>query len=140
MVFKSTKGMAVNKKEYGNNPYLDEIKRPKAFHLPTIQMMLLYPPTNRYVLWIISNAPYAYNVYFFGRFVQKNPKLIDEGAILKRALNVLSVLHVQKMIKRDENDNWKITVKGELYRLASHPNFGFYTLSFGADLQLHYLY
>src|SRR5437773_10848947 len=108
--------------------------RPKRFHLPTIQMILLYPPTPRHILWVIANDPSAFNFRYFGQFAAKNPKLAERDSPLGKALDMLGSLKVQHFVKELPNGDWRITIKGQLYRLTTHPQWIFVQLFLGAAL------
>jgi hypothetical protein len=103
--------------------FIIEKKIPKGFHLATILMMTEYPPTDRYILWIISKAPYAFNIAYWGQFVQKNPSMANQDSKFGKALEALRTLKIRGLIKQRKNQNWKITLKGKLFRFTTHPQF-----------------
>ncbi len=113
---------------------IKEIKPPKGIYLSTIFMIVTYPPTDRYILWIISKSPYAFNIDYFAQFVLKNPKMADKGSALSRALETVGSLKIRGLIKQDENRNWRITLKGKGSRFTTHPNFALFGLAFAAFL------
>lgn len=103
--------------------YIVETKPPKAFHMPTIAMISAREPTERYVLWIISKCPYAFNPLFTGQFFSKHPELVKEDSNFRKAYKILDSLYAQKMIRPDVDGNYHLTILGRLHRLRTHPAF-----------------
>ena len=96
-------------------------KRIKAFkNRPVIQFILNNEPTDRFILWIISHDPTAFNPLYHGQFVTANIALAQEGGALFKALKTVQSLQVRKLIKQDRNMNWGITFWGYLFRVRTH--------------------
>ena len=89
-------------------------------------------PTDRFVLWFISNYKYAFNVFFTSDFAQwmKPPDGDISKWQLSKYLVVVKSLSDRHLIEYADNQRltYKITLKGQIYRTTSHPAFPFITL------------
>jgi hypothetical protein len=107
-------------------------KRPKSFHLSSIQMVLEYEPTERWILWIIAKYPYVFNMYFLSDIIQSSKDdQTTEDSKLGRALKTLRSLKTKGFVKQNKNRlKWKITLKGQLHRFVTHPQYDIFKTSF----------
>lgn len=98
--------------------------RPKDFHVSPVEMVTKFEPTDRYILWIISNYPYIFNMHFMGDALKMNWSLGDENSPLDKALTVLRSLRMRRLIKQSKDRlKWSITLKGQIFRITSHPSY-----------------
>lgn len=100
--------------------FIIETKRPKAFDLPTINMITWREPTDAYVLWIVSNCKYAFNPLYTGQFVAKNPELASADSNLTKATKIVDGLITRKYLRKDTDFNLYLTCWGHLHRLKQH--------------------
>ena len=92
-------------------------------------MMTEYPPTDRYILWVISKAPYAFNIAYWGQFVQENPSMSNPDSKFGKAVETVRTLGIRGFVKQKQNLNWKITLKGKLFRFTTHPQFALFPIA-----------
>jgi len=99
------------------------LKNKKLRGRSVIEWMLYYEPTERIMLWIISNYKEAFNPKHFLQYAKSNNPQDPNDHKLKRHLEMLQALKGKGLIKQDGDLNYHVTLKGQLYRLTTHPGW-----------------
>jgi hypothetical protein len=120
-MFINTNGGAVPRPE-------KQDKIPKAFKGQNALIKVAFSePTDRYVLWILANNPYCYNAFFHSDYTAWSKPPITPNNIypLYKHMAVLKSLQDRQFIEHPNGDLfiYKITLKGQLFRLHTHPAF-----------------
>lgn len=103
--------------------------RPKVFDGKPWPLAIIdfSEPTDRYVLWFISNYKYAFNVFYTSDFSQwmKPPEGDVSKWPLSKYLVVVKSLSDRNLIEFGDKQRltYKVTLKGQLYRLTTHPQW-----------------
>ena len=103
-------------------------KKVKAAHkITTFNRVLLTAPTERFILWALAKDSKLFNIDPLIKIGVK-PDLMKAGADsnLSKALGIFQNLIDRGYINQNY-DNSKITLKGQLYRLSTHPSLGLWT-------------
>jgi hypothetical protein len=114
-------------------PSRQDIK-PKAFQgkpFP-LAMIAFSEPTDRYVLWFISNYPYAFNIFYVADFGEWMAPGNDVNQWpLSKHLKVVKSLMDRQFIKHGDEKRLtlKITFKGKIYRLWTNTTFQFWAIA-----------
>lgn len=101
---------------------------------PTIAMITLFEPTDRYIMWVIANDKSAYNIKFWIQFKDTVPEINDANSNFGEARKMLDSLRNRKMIYQDQNGDWHITKKGNIIRFITHPFFPLIAILFSATV------
>lgn len=112
--------------------------RPKVFEGKPwpLAIIAFSEPTDRYVLWFISNYKYAFNVFYTSDYIQWNKP--PEGDKSKWPLYkyqvVIKSLMDRHLIKYGDNKRLTLvlTNKGKLFRLTTHPGWPIIPVIFAA--------
>ena len=97
----------------------ETVKPLKGKHI--IQLISTRPPTERRILWIVYHRKQAFNARYTSQFVSKSGHLIEPNSYFNQACAMLDSLNLDGYIKQDEDWNWHVTIKGQLYRFIKHP-------------------
>ena len=111
---------------------------PKAFEVnPVVMVAGFETPTERRMLWMIAHYPYLLNSFFLDDLGRDNNGNFKVTPKMEEALKVLHSLKLKHYIKQSEdNIAYYITIKGQLHRLTSHPQWIFIQLLLAAFLAL----
>ena len=115
--------------------------RPRAFkNRPwPLGIIAFDEPTDRYVLWLIANYPYIFNVFYDSDFMNWM-KPNTNGDLTNYPLNkygvVVNSLKNRHLIEYGDKQRLtlKITAKGQIYRIYTHSTFNFWVLTLGVLL------
>lgn len=94
------------------------LKGKQVLHLITLR-----EPTKRRILWIIQNRKEAFNPLFHTQFSVKSAELRKLDSDYTRALRMLDCLEIDGLVKQDKDYNWRVTIKGQCYRLITNTYF-----------------
>jgi len=105
--------------------------QPKAFGRKDPKLFVAFSePTDRLVLWFIANYPFAFNVFFttdFFRWMAMDSSNIDSvnNHPITKHLKVVKSLEDRHLIKFGDKQRltYKVTFKGQLYRLYTNTTF-----------------
>jgi len=115
--------------------------RPKVFKDKPwpLAIIAFSEPTDRYVLWFISNYKYAFNVFFQTDFARwMNPPTggdLSKWPLYKYQV-VLKSLMDRHLVEYGDKKRLtlKITLKGQIYRIYTHSTFNFWAITLGVLL------
>ncbi len=99
------------------------LKDKKLRGRPVLEWMLYYEPTERIMLWIISNYKEAFNPKHFLQYAKSNNPQDPNDHKLKKNLEMLQALKGRGFIKQDKDLNYHVTLSGQLHRLTTHPQW-----------------
>lgn len=99
------------------------LKNVKLKGRPLLEWMLFYDPTDRLMLWIISKCKETFNPKHFLQYAKSNNLKDPNDHKLKKHLELLQSLKARGFIKQDKHLNYKVTLKGQLHRLTTHPQW-----------------
>jgi hypothetical protein len=118
-------------------PFKQDIT-PKAFEINPVSMIAAFEtPTERRMLWIISHYPYLLNMFFMHDLGGGKEENYKSDSKMGEALKVMHSLKLKHFIKQsDDLLTYSITLKGQLYRLTTHPQWIFIQLLLAALLAL----
>lgn len=116
-----------------HRPKRQDIK-PRRFKFPAIIMIAHFEtPTERRLLWMISNYPYIFNAFFVGDMVVLSTHNALPESKLGNAQKVLHSLSMKGLVNQSEDRlKWRVSIKGTAFRITSHPAFPLFQVLFAA--------
>jgi hypothetical protein len=110
---------------------LSKKDRKQVYRLSAKDQVSLFPPTERTILWIIAHNPETFTISFL---LEVGNEVALSGAKpesnLAKAMAIAMSLQQRGMIKIETFET-KITFKGQMYRLITHPSLIWWTLVAG---------
>jgi hypothetical protein len=101
------------------------LKNKKLNGRPVSEWMLYYEPNERLMLWIIYNCKEAFNPRHHLQYCIPKDETNPNEHRLKKHLEMLQTLRGKGFVKQDKNRNYNVTIKGQLFRLTTHPQWIF---------------
>lgn len=101
-------------------PVTEPLPRPKSMRMSAYQYIIYSEQTDRFILWLISVAPHAYNPLYFMQYTIKDGQGSKEGDSLSVALQKVTSLQNKRFIRQDKDFNWHVTFKGQVHRFSTH--------------------
>ena len=94
----------------------------EGYKISTYDKVLITPPTERFVLWVVANDSTLFNIKHLVDLVQKGLVVENKDTNLGKALVIFMSLRDRGYLISDAF-NTKITFKGQLYRITTSHLF-----------------